>query len=85
MISYFRKDGSEVIVRSNYLKMSVSLEQLHKTPSVICIAGGEIKVSGIATAISMGYINGLITDVYTAKKLIEIFEKKDKKEEIENV
>lgn len=85
LISYFRKDGSEVIVRNNYLKMSVSLEQLHKTPSVICIAGGEIKVSGIATAISMGYINGLITDVYTAKKLIEIFEKKDKKEEKENV
>ncbi len=85
LVSYFRKDGSEVIIRSNYLKMSVSLEQLQKIPSVICIAGGETKVNGIATAISMGYINGLITDIYSAKKLIEIFEKKDKKEEIANV
>ena len=85
LVSYFRKDGSEVIVRNSYLKMSVSLEQLQKTPTVICIAGGENKVNGIATAISMKYINSLITDVYTAKRLIEIFEKKDIKEDLSNV
>lgn len=78
LVTYFRKDGSEVIVRSNYLKISISLEQLKEIPMVICIAGGENKVLGLASAIENKLINNLITDVYTAKKLIEIFEKKEK-------
>lgn len=79
LVSYFRKDGSEVIVRNNYSKLSVSLQQLKKIPHVICIAGGESKVDGIATAISNGYINDLITDSYTVERLTDIFEKKDKR------
>ena len=79
LVTYFRKDGSEVIVRSNYSKLSVSLDQLQKIPTVICIAGGEMKVMGIAVAVEKGYVNSLITDVYTAQKLIDIFGKKEMK------
>lgn len=38
-----------------------------------------MKVMGIAVAVEKGYINSLITDVYTAQKLIDIFGKKEMK------
>lgn len=80
LVTYFRKDGSEVIIRNNYLKMSMSLADLSKTKNVICIAGGEDKIQGLYTAIKNKYISGLFTDIYTASKLIESFEKKSEVE-----
>lgn len=83
LVSYFRRDGSEVVVRSSYRKVSISISQLSKIPNVICLAGGKDKLLGILTAIENKYINGLITDNYTASELIEIFTKK--KENNQNV
>lgn len=83
LTSYFRRDGSEIEVRNSYRRVAISIQQLSKVPNVICLAGGKDKLLGILTAIENKYINGLITDSYTASELIEILTKK--KENSQNV
>ncbi len=82
LVTYFRRDGSEVIVRNSYMTVSVTLENIKRIPKVICLAGGEKKVMGILTAIENKYISGLVTDTYTANELIELLQKKETKEDV---
>ncbi len=82
LVSYFRRDGSEVVVRNAYVKVTLPLEDLRQIPRVICIAGGEKKVTGLLTAIENKYISGLITDTYTANELINLLQKKEIEEDI---
>ncbi len=56
--------------------------RLKTNSRVICIAGGEKKVTGLLTAIENKYISGLITDTYTANELINLLQKKEIKEDV---
>ena len=82
LATFFRKDGSEVTVKSKFEKISITLRQMQKIPKVLCLAGGEGKAAGIYAAIKNRYINGLVTDSQTAECIIEIAQK-DRKGEFE--
>lgn len=49
----------------------ISTENLKKIPLRLCVSYGEHKVTPILSALRGGYINGLITDRDTAKKLLK--------------
>lgn len=71
---YFREDGSEIELDPAYVRAAISLERLSAIDRVLCIAGGPEKVRGIRTAIKAGYVNCLLTDMVTARKLVELEE-----------
>jgi DNA-binding transcriptional regulator LsrR (DeoR family) len=50
--------------------IGIELEQLRKTPRCIAVAGGLEKVRAIQGALRGGWINGLITDRWTAEALV---------------
>jgi len=53
----------------------IPFESLKRIPIVIGIAGGRMKVEAILGALHSGYLNTLITDEATAKKLMRIVQK----------
>ncbi|WP_373818240.1 sugar-binding transcriptional regulator [Glaesserella sp.] len=53
------------------LGFSISAENLQKTPNVIGVAGGQEKYDGILASLKSGLLDTLITDFYTAIKLLD--------------
>ncbi|MEI6101880.1 MAG: sugar-binding domain-containing protein, partial [Eubacteriales bacterium] len=53
--------------------ISISVDQLKKTPLVVAAAGGEHKVESIVGASRGKLFNVLITDQFTANRLIKHF------------
>ncbi len=70
---FFDINGSLCDVSLNRRVISISGEQLKKTPLVVAAAGGKHKVDSIVGASRGGLFNVLITDQFTAQKLIEYF------------
>ena len=68
---FFDKDGKPVPYMRQEI-MSVDLEILKQVPEVIAVAGGVQKVEAIIGASRAKYINTLITDEFTALKVLEI-------------
>ena len=52
--------------------IGIELEQLKRVPRAIAVAGGPGKTEAIHAALVGGWINCLITDTYTAKRLLEM-------------
>jgi DNA-binding transcriptional regulator LsrR (DeoR family) len=50
--------------------IGVTLEELKQTPRVIGVAGGKRKVDAIRACLTGGLINVLITDKFTAERLL---------------
>ncbi len=63
---YFNIHGRPVPSPIEDCLIGLSLDQLKRIPTVICVAGGAPKVQSILGALRGGYINVLITDEETA-------------------
>ena len=73
-ISYniYNKRGEKIDCKWHDHLMSLDLNQIKKIKEVVAVAGGVEKADSIYTAIRCNYIDSLITDVNTAKKLISL-------------
>ena len=67
---FIDKDGAPVVTNIEDRLISTPLSTLKELNNVIGIAGGEQKVTVIKAALKSGYIDSLITDEETARKLI---------------
>jgi DNA-binding transcriptional regulator LsrR (DeoR family) len=68
---FFDTDGRPIISSLNDRVIGLELEQLRRIKRCVGVAGGKRKVAAIRGAMRGGYINVLITDINTAKALIE--------------
>ena len=50
--------------------IGVTLEELKQTPRVVGVAGGDRKVEAIRGCLIGGFVNVLVTDKFTAEKLL---------------
>jgi DNA-binding transcriptional regulator LsrR (DeoR family) len=51
--------------------IAIALEQLKRTLRVIGVAGGDRKVEAIRACLTGGLVNVLVTDKFSADKLLE--------------
>jgi DNA-binding transcriptional regulator LsrR (DeoR family) len=68
---FFDKDGLEVGSDINRRVIGLGLEEFTKIPVRVVAAGGPSKVEPIAAALRGGLVTVLVTDVRTARSLIE--------------
>ena len=71
LCQFFFEDGSLFDFGDTYLQASFPVQELKNINKVICLAGGHAKVSGIIAAAMNGFFNILITDINTARMIIE--------------
>lgn len=69
-LRFFNKNGEKVESSLENKLIGISLPELKKINNVIAIAGGSQKYEAISGALKSGYINVLITDILTAKRLV---------------
>ena len=69
-LRFFNADGNPIENSLNNRVVSVELDQLKRVDRVIGMAGGTRKLAAIRGTLRGGLINILITDYYTAKRLI---------------
>ena len=70
-VRFFDRDGKPVHGPLDDRVIGVTLEELKQTPRVIGVAGGERKVEAIRACLKGGLINVLITDKFTAERLLK--------------
>jgi DNA-binding transcriptional regulator LsrR (DeoR family) len=70
-LRYLCGDGRPVNTPLNDRVIGIELEQLKRVPRAIAVAGGPGKAEAIHAALTGGWINCLITDTYTAERLLE--------------
>lgn len=70
-LRFIAADGSPVRSELDSLVIGVTLEQLHGARRRIGVAGGASKFEAIRAAIRGGWINTLVTDVDTARWLVD--------------
>jgi DNA-binding transcriptional regulator LsrR (DeoR family) len=70
-LRYLCADGRPVETPLHDRVIGIELEQLKRTPRSIAVAGGPGKTEAIRAAVVGGWINCLITDNYTAGRLLE--------------
>jgi DNA-binding transcriptional regulator LsrR (DeoR family) len=68
-LRYYDAHGIEIRHPLGDRVVGVAFEQLKKIPRVVGIAGGKQKLPAILGALRGRWINTLITDQYTAKRL----------------
>ncbi len=68
---FFDADGCPIQNGLNERVIGLELEQLHRIKRCVGVAGGKRKIAAIRGAMRGGYINVLITDIQTAKVLLE--------------
>jgi DNA-binding transcriptional regulator LsrR (DeoR family) len=69
-LQFFDRNGAPVHGPLDDRVIAVTLEELKRTPRVIGVAGGDRKVEAIRGCLKGGYINVLVTDKFTAEKLL---------------
>lgn len=70
-LRYLQADGQPVGSPLDGRVIGIELEQLRRVPRAIGVAGGPRKVTAIRAALLGGWINCLITDRFTAERLLE--------------
>ncbi|GAB3748998.1 sugar-binding transcriptional regulator [Microlunatus parietis] len=70
-LRFFDAWGTLITTPLNERVVGIGSDQLRKVPRVIGIAGGDRKVDAIRAAAAGGWIDVLITDLGTARKIIE--------------
>ena len=71
LLRVYDRGGKPVITPLNNRVISMSLEQLSRVDRALGIAGGSRKYEAILGALRGNWINVLITDRYTAERLVE--------------
>jgi DNA-binding transcriptional regulator LsrR (DeoR family) len=71
-LRFFDAQGQAVKTPLDDRVMGISLDDLAKVDRVIALAGGEKKTIAIAGALRIGIIDTLVTDKFTAQKLIDL-------------
>ena len=71
-LRYFDAEGNSVESELNDRVVGLSVEQLRRVPRRVGVAFGEPKVLPIAAAARGGWINTLITDQFTAQRLLAL-------------
>lgn len=71
-LHFFDADGNAIHTELDDRVIGISLDDIKKIKRVIGIAGGTGKYKAILGAIKGGYVNTLITDIYTARRLLAI-------------
>ena len=69
-LQFFDRDGQPVHGPLDERVIGVTLEELKKTPRVVGVAGGDRKVEAIRSCLKGGFVNVLVTDKFTAEKLL---------------
>jgi DNA-binding transcriptional regulator LsrR (DeoR family) len=69
-LRFFAADGEPVRSGFDERVISTTLEQLRRVPRSVGIAGGPAKLDAIRGALAGGWINVLITDQFTAERLV---------------
>ena len=67
---FYDEDGKPVETPLNERVIGLTLEELRKTDRVMALAGGESKTQAIAAALKLGVIDVLVTDKFTAARLL---------------
>ncbi|MBB5574915.1 MULTISPECIES: sugar-binding transcriptional regulator [Rhizobium] len=70
-LRFFDGKGRPVKTPLDERVIGISLDELAKVERVIALAGGEKKTAAIAGALCIGVIDTLVTDKFTAQRLIE--------------
>jgi DNA-binding transcriptional regulator LsrR (DeoR family) len=69
-LHFFDQEGAPVITALDARVISMSLQQLRGVKRAVGIAGGSRKLAAIRGALAGGWINMLITDRFTAERLV---------------
>ena len=69
-LRFFDSSGKPVTTTLNKWVIGITLEQLKQVRRCIGVAGGPRKVAAIRGALEGRWINGLITDCFTAERLV---------------
>ncbi len=69
-LRFLRSDGRPVETALDERVIGIELEQLRRVPRAIAVAGGPSKTQAVQAALIGGWINCLITDTYTAERLL---------------
>ena len=70
LLRFFDAHGASVDTPLNQRVISMRLDQLRKVDRSIGVAGGERKYTAILGAVRGGWVNVLVTDHLTARRLI---------------
>ena len=68
---FLNSNGLVLKTPLNERVIGMSIEQLRKVPRVVALAGGKKKSTAIQAALKSGVINFLITDKFTAMRLLD--------------
>jgi DNA-binding transcriptional regulator LsrR (DeoR family) len=71
-LRFFDGRGKAVRTPLDERVIGISLDDLAKVDRVIALAGGEKKTAAIAGALRIGVIDTLVTDKFTAQRLVEL-------------
>ena len=71
-LRFFDAEGAAVQTPFNDRVIGMQLEQLRKVKRSVGIAGGKRKLAAIRGAVLGGFINVLITDLFTAQELVSL-------------
>ncbi len=71
LVRFFDQDGQPIMSALNERVVGMNLEQLRQVRRSVGIAGGKRKVEAIRAALRGKLVNRLITDQFTAKRLID--------------
>ncbi len=63
--------GQQVITPLNDRVIGINIEELSRVPRVVVLAGGQQKTAAIDAVLKSGVISTLITDKFTASRLVE--------------
>lgn len=69
-LRFYDVNGKPVQTALDNAVIGITLEQLRKVTRCIAVAGGPEKIAAIQGALRGGWINGLITDRWTAESLV---------------
>jgi DNA-binding transcriptional regulator LsrR (DeoR family) len=72
LLHFFDREGKSVKTFLDKRVVSMSLEQLRKVDRAVGVAGGRRKFDAIRGALSGRWINVLITDRFTAERLVNV-------------
>ena len=70
-LRFFDIDGKPVVTPLDDRVIGMRLEELAKIDRVLALAGGPAKVAAIQGALNTGVIDVLVTDKFTARRLLE--------------
>jgi len=71
-LRYLCRNGDRVDTPLDARVIGIELGQLKRVPRAIAVAGGPSKTEAIRAALAGGWINCLITDTYTAERLLAV-------------